>query len=101
MRYYNFFEKKISASESKFPWLVYEINNTIVGYTCSSPWKPRPVYKYTAEIPIHLRHDIVVKEIGTILYQELITQLRLLNFNVLIEGITLPPCAILHEKIGF
>jgi len=100
---YNFFEEKISAAENKFPWLVFEENNIIIGYACSSQWKPRSAYKYTAEISIYLRHDIVEKGIGTILYQELITQLRLLNFNALIGGITLPnfPCVQLHEKLGF
>ncbi|NQY28870.1 MAG: N-acetyltransferase family protein [Flavobacteriaceae bacterium] len=99
----SFFEEKITTSDTKFPWLVYEVNNTIVGYACSSPWKPRSGYRYTAEISIYLTHDTIEKGIGTILYNELIKQLRQQNFNAIIGGITLPnpPCVKLHEKFGF
>jgi len=76
----SYFEEKINTANSKFPWLVYEINNTIVGYTCSSSWKPRLGYRYTAEISIYLSAETVEKGIGTILYKELIKQLKQQNF---------------------
>jgi len=99
----NYFEEKISAANKKFPWLVYEENNTIIGYAYSSQWKPRSAYKYTVEISIYLNHNTVEKGIGTILYQELIKQLKLLKYNAVIGGITLPnpSCVRLHEKFGF
>jgi len=99
----SFFEEKITTADSKFPWLVYEVNNTIVGYTCSSPWKPRSGYRYTAEISIYLKHDSIEKGIGTILYTALINQLKKSNFNAIIGGVTLPnpSCVRLHEKLGF
>lgn len=99
----NFFEEKIQTTYAKFPCLVYEINNIIVGYACASQWKPRSGYRYTAEVSIYLKNNTVEKGIGSILYQELINQLKEMNFNAIIGGISLPntPCMRLHEKFGF
>lgn len=99
----DFFKEKIENSSSKYPWVVYEIDNAIIGYACANPWKPRSGYRYTAEISIYLNPNNITKGIGTILYTELIKQLKENGFNSIIGGITLPnpPCVRLHEKFGF
>jgi len=99
----NFFKEKINTTYTEFPCLVYETNNSIVGYACASQWKPRSGYRYTAEISIYLKDNTVAKGIGSVLYKELIKQLKEMNFNAIIGGISLPndPCIRLHEKFGF
>lgn len=99
----NFFKKKISTHSDKFPWLVYELNNTVIGYAYTSPWKSRFGYRFTAEISIYLHPNNTEKGIGSLLYKELIKLLKEKGFNSIIGGITLPnpPCVKLHEKFGF
>ncbi|MFD0964116.1 GNAT family N-acetyltransferase [Pseudofulvibacter geojedonensis] len=99
----DFFKEKISTSSDRFPWLVYELNSSVIGYAYASPWKPRSGYRFTAEISIYLQHNNTEKGIGSLLYKELIKQLKEKGFNSIIGGITLPnpPCVRLHEKFGF
>jgi phosphinothricin acetyltransferase len=107
-----FEEEPISANEmsirmksdtSELPWLVYEIDQNIVGYAYAKHWKPRSAYRHSTEISIYLKHGEFNKGIGSRLYAELIRQLKSLNFHAIIGGIALPNDAsiALHEKLGF
>lgn len=96
-------EERINFISSSFPWLVYEVDNDILGYAYASDWKPRSGYKRTAETTVYLKHNTAQRGIGTILYKELIQQLKDLSFKELIGGISLPhPQSVgLHEKLGY
>ncbi|MGB0896460.1 MAG: GNAT family N-acetyltransferase [Flavobacteriaceae bacterium] len=96
-------EERIKLTTTNFPWLVYELNNKVIGYAYASDWKPRSGYKKTAETTVYIKHGIIQRGIGTALYKELIQQLKELSFKELIGGISLPhPQSVgLHEKMGF
>lgn len=96
-------EERIKTTIINFPWLVYEHNNEVIGYAYAGDWKPRSGYKHTAETSVYLKHNIELRGIGTVLYTELIKQLKDLFFKELIGGISLPhPQSVgLHEKMGF
>lgn len=96
-------EGRILAITSKFPWLVYESEGEIKGYAYGSEWKSRCAYKYSLESSVYLKHDETGKGIGSRLYEELLEQLRTLDFHAVIGGISLPneKSISLHEKFGF
>lgn len=94
---------RIQATNSKFPWLVFEKDNEILGYAYASAWKPRSAYKHTVESTVYLKKEATKNGIGSLLYKELIGQLTDLGFHAVIGGISLPNDAsiALHEKFGF
>lgn len=87
----------------KLPWLVYSDNNTIVGYAYATRWHHRASYKYSVEVSVYLKHDMMGNGIGGSLYAELIARLKALKYHAVIGGIALPNAAsvALHEKFGF
>jgi len=94
---------KIQNTLEKFPWIVFEENNEILGYAHGSEWKAKDGYKHSTETTVYLKHNALKKGLGTLLYKELINQLKDLHFHALIGCITLPNDAsiALHEKLGF
>ena len=94
---------RIEVAYLKFPWLVFEKDNEILGYACASSWKPRSAYKHTVEITVYLKKEATKNGIGSLLYAALIGQLTDLGFHAVIGGISLPNEAsiALHEKFGF
>ncbi|WP_421763643.1 GNAT family N-acetyltransferase [Ekhidna sp.] len=89
--------------EFNLPWLVMEIDKEIVGYAYATQWKARVAYSKTVETSIYLHKDQGGKGYGKPLYNELMSQLKLLGYHAIIGGMSLPNEAsqALHEKIGF
>ncbi|MDO9594037.1 MAG: N-acetyltransferase family protein [Lutibacter sp.] len=94
---------RIEATNSKFPWLVFEKDSEILGYAYATMWKPRSAYKHTVESTVYLKKAATKNGIGSLLYAGLIDQLTDLGFHAVIGGISLPNEAsiALHEKFGF
>ncbi len=94
---------RIERVQQGFPWLVFEIENEIMGYAYATQWKPRAAYRYSAESTIYLRHDAGGRGIGFNLYSALIEHLQSENMHAIMGGISLPnPASVaLHEKLGF
>ena len=95
--------QRISYVTAHLPWLVYERNGSIVGYTYAAPWKERSAYRFSVESAVYVSHTSARQGIGAQLYQALITDLRRRNVHCAVGGIALPnPASIaLHEKLGF
>lgn len=96
-------EDRISEVISKYPWFVYIVNDTVVGYAYASDWKSRCSYRFSVETTVYLHPEYSGKGIGSELYKKLISELRKTNIHVAIGGITLPndSSVALHEKFGF
>lgn len=94
---------RIEAAHLKFPWLVFEKDQEILGYAFSSVWKPRLANKHTVESTVYLKKEATKMGIGSLLYAALINQLTDFGFHAVIGGISLPNEAsvALHEKFGF
>ena len=95
--------RRIEAGIARWPWLVAELDGTVVGDTCANPWKSRSAYRYATETSVYVdvaRHRC---GLGTALYASLIRILEARGAHCIIAGIALPnaPSVALHEKFGF
>ncbi|HYT13014.1 MAG TPA: GNAT family N-acetyltransferase [Candidatus Nitrosopolaris sp.] len=78
-------------------------DSAVIGYACSSRWRPKPAYETSVETSIYVAPDAVGRGIGTRLYEELFKQLQGEDVHRAYAGIALPNQAsiALHERFGF
>lgn len=95
--------ERIKSQKPNLPWIVFEENNEIIGYAYASEWKSRCAYKFSIESTVYLKTNKTRKGIGSILYKELINQIKQSDIHAIFAGIALPNEAsiALHEKLGF
>ncbi len=96
-------ENRIGEGTGRFPWLVFQGNEQILGYAYIGPYKSRCAYRLTAEVSIYVRQGHHSQGIGTRLYQELFPVAEKTPIHSIVAGIALPnPASVrLHEKFGF
>tara|TARA_R110002050_G_scaffold204327_1_gene339660 strand:- start:148081 stop:148572 length:492 start_codon:yes stop_codon:yes gene_type:complete len=96
-------EHKIRHVTEKYPWLVYEEEGAVIGYTYASEWNVRSAYKKSVETTVYLKNGTQKKGMGTQLYTRLIDMVQSQGYHVMVGGISLPNEASqhLHEKLGF
>ena len=95
--------QRIETIAARFPWVVYEEGNDLMGYAYATEWRSRAAYRYSAETTVYIKKDLMGKGIGSLLYKSLINEMRRLPVHSLIGGIALPnnSSIALHEKMGF
>jgi len=88
---------------ASLPWLVAEEADGVVGYACARPWKPRRGYRFSTEVSVYLDAAHGGRGLGTKLYTNLLSELRMRHIHAAMGGIALPNEASvrLHEKLGF
>jgi phosphinothricin acetyltransferase len=88
---------------ASLPWLVAEEDGGVVGYACARPWKPRRGYRFSTEVSIYLDASQGGRGLGTLLYAQLLSELRTRGVHAAMGGIALPNDASvkLHERLGF
>ncbi len=96
-------EQRIRTVVAAYPWLVYERDGLVRGFTFAGPWKARSAYRYTAESTVYVDQDARGQGIGGALYANLILGLQERDLHVLIGVIALPNEAsvALHHRAGF
>jgi phosphinothricin acetyltransferase len=94
---------RMKSYTTLFPWLVCEVEGTVVGYAYATKWKERAAYKKSLEITVYVEHLSGGKGYGKALYSSLLTLLSKSDCHVIIGGIALPNEASvgLHEHFGF
>lgn len=94
------FQKKI---EEAHVFLVFEDEDSIVGYAYAGPHRSKPAYQWICESTIYLSHDSVGKGIGKALYRALFHLLSKMNFVSILAGITRPNprSERFHKDFGF
>ena len=65
------FDRRFETITAQFPWLVWEEEGEIMGYTYASPPYTRAAYAWCAEPTIYLRPEARGRGIGRALYTEL------------------------------
>ena len=104
------FTSRIQNTLRKFPYIIAEENNRILGYAYASPFKERAAYGWSVETSIYVKQDERQKGIGRILYdrlEEILKKQGILNVNACIgypqiedEYLTKDSVRF-HEKLGY
>lgn len=94
---------KIKSFTIDYPWLVYEKDNDILGFTFACSWKSKSTYRHTVESTIYLKPNFIGRGIGKKLYSALLFKLKEMGIYVVLAGIALPNdiSVSFHEKFGF
>ncbi len=95
--------KILELTSNAYPFIVYEVRDSVLGFAYASPWKSRCAYKHSVESTIYIIPNSLEKGMGTQLYKELIQQLQKINIHTVLAGISLPNdlSVAFHEKFGF
>ena len=96
-------EARIAEVTKELPWLVFEENQRVVGYSYASRWKSRCAYRYSVESTVYVDPYFKNMKIGSFLYSELIKILGKKKLHSILAGIALPNehSVKFHEKLGF
>lgn len=81
------FTQRIVDTLKKYPYIVAEKNNIIVGYAYAGTFKDRAAYDWSVETSIYIKSDVRHSGIGTILYdclEKLLKVQGILNTNACI-----------------
>ena len=65
---------RMKKSQQVGPYLVYEEDGEVIGYTYVSKFRERKAYEHSVESTIYLKHGCGSKGIGTKLYSALLSQ---------------------------
>ena len=68
--------RRIESYSQKYPYLVIEAENDIVGFAFAHAFRERPAYDYAAEGSIYLKHDVRHCGYGKLIYTALERELR-------------------------
>lgn len=96
-------QSRIQNTLEKFPWLVYEKNEQLVGYAYANPWRTRCAYAWSVESTVYVSESHWGQGIGKALYRSLFEKLKSQGVVNVLAGITQPNSASvrLHESLGF
>lgn len=100
---YDEFKNRIVEIQAKYPWIVCEIDNEIVGYAYASPFNKRSAYEWSVDYSIYVSPVKHGMGIGTALYTCLTDILRLQGFYNAFAGITSSnnKSENFHKSFGF
>ncbi len=78
-------------------------DGSVIGYACSSRFRPKPAYETSIETSVYVAPDAVGRGVGGRLYEELFKSLHGEDVHRAYAGIALPNQAsiALHERFGF
>lgn len=97
------FSERIRHTLTRYPYLVAEDGEILLGYAYASVFKERAAYGWSVETSIYVRNDMKHKGIGKILYTSLEKSLTRQNVCNLCACIAYPnPASIaFHESFGY
>lgn len=94
------FEKRISNTIERYPYLVAEEDGQVLGYAYASPYYARTAYDWTTELSIYLNEDARGRGLGSQLYGALEEELEKRGLNPLLTKIDITSMAQLVWPIN-
>ncbi|WP_282121856.1 GNAT family N-acetyltransferase [Algibacter mikhailovii] len=97
------FINKLNHINKDYPFIVFEVDDEILGFAYGSRFRPKPAYNYVAESTVYVKHGAQGKGIGSKLYAQLLEELKRTELHTVLGVLTIPNDASvkLHEKFGF
>ena len=84
------FRSRIEKTLTRYPYLVAELDGTVVGYCYAGGFHTREAYSHSAELSIYVRRDCRRMGIGRALLTELEKRLERQNVLNLYAGVAFP-----------
>lgn len=96
-------KQRIRKTTRRYPWLVCEHNDTIVGYSYAGPIRKRAAYQWSVESSVYVDPKYQRHGVARGLYETLFAVLDLQGYYNVYAGTALPNPAStgFHESIGF
>ncbi|MCB9458595.1 MAG: N-acetyltransferase [Anaerolineaceae bacterium] len=93
---------RITATTSRYPWLVCEQDDKILGYVYAGAHRSRAAYQWSVDVSVYVHTEARRRGIGRALYTSLFGLLVVQGFYNAYAGIALPnPGSIrIHEAMG-
>lgn len=97
------FTERMENFIKRYPYLVCEIDDKIVGYAYASKHRERAAYRYSADVSVYVEREYYRQGIGKALYTKLFDLLKEQGIYTVFAGITLPnkKSISLHKTFGF
>src|SRR5436305_4153458 len=76
-----------ALADGGYPYLVAELEGSVVGYAYAGPYRPRPAYRFTVENSVYLEPAIHRRGIGLQLLQRLIASCEARGYRQMIAVI--------------
>lgn len=95
--------RRVTQVTERYPWLVFERDETVVGYAYAGAYHPRPAYAWSCEVSVYVGEPARGAGAGKALLRELLARLTRADFVNAIARIALPNDASvrLFESHGF
>ena len=97
------FASRIQNTLLRYPYLVAELGDEVVGYAYASPFKSRAAYDWSVETSIYVKQSIRGKGVGKKLYAVLENFLKAQHIVNVNACITYPNTVSMgfHEQLGY
>ena len=94
---------RIRDGIERFPWIVCEVEGTVVGYAYARPHNDRPAYQWGVDVSVYVDEGWRRTGVARGLYESLFEILRRQGFFTAYALIALPnqPSVSLHESLAF
>jgi phosphinothricin acetyltransferase len=97
------FTERIRKISSEYPYIVYLVDEKIVGYAYAHRHMERAAYQWNAELSVYVSQSYLRHGVGKLLYSALIELLKMQNLRNVYGCVTFPNANSekLHESFGF
>lgn len=97
------FKERMKSIMSKFPWLVYTIDEKVVGYAYCSPHYARSAYQWGCLFSVYVHEEYHRQGIASLLSNALFEIVKKQGFYNVYSLICVPNVnsVALHQKVGF
>jgi phosphinothricin acetyltransferase len=96
-------ERRIVQTLRKFPWLVLEDPEGLLGYAYACEHRERAAYQWSVDVSCYVQERARRRGVGRSLYEALLRVLARQGFTNAFAGIALPNAASvgMHASVGF
>ena len=96
-------EERLAARGTGDHFLVAVVDDHVVGYATSGPYRPKPAYRHTREATVYVAPDAQGHGVGRSLYDALLARCRSDGVHLVVAAVALPnPGSLaLHRACGF